>query len=72
MAIITNLLSTEEPGAYKWDNKAGKIMATLVSCACRAPKVALRRTKERVPKIFISSYPYLHYKFRSLTVTDKQ
>ena len=33
-----------------------EIRRTLVSCACRAPKVASRRTKQRVPKIFIFSY----------------
>ena len=36
--------------------RAGKIRHTLVSCACSAPKVASRRTKQHVPKIFISSY----------------
>ena len=37
-------------------------------CYC-APKVASRRTKQHVPKI--SSYQYLHYKFRSTIVSDK-
>ena len=44
----------------------------LVLCACCAPRVASKRTRYHVPKIFISSYLYLHYKFRSSTVTDKQ
>ena len=51
---------------------AGKVRCTLMSCACRAFKVASRGTKQRVPKIFISLYLYLHYKFRSAIVTDKQ
>ena len=45
------------------NNRAGKIRCTLVSCTCCALKV---------PKIFIFSYLYLHYKFRSSPVTDKQ
>ena len=56
----------------KINNQSGKIRCTLVSCTYRAPKVESRTTKLRVLKIFISSYLYLCYKFRSSTVTDKQ
>ena len=52
--------------------REGKIRCTLVSCAYRVPEVASRRTKYGFPKIFISSYLYLIYTFRSSTVTDKQ
>ena len=34
--------------------RAGKIWHTLVSCTYRVPEAASRRTKCRVPKIFIS------------------
>ena len=46
-------------GYHKLKNKetrVGKIRHTFVSYACHAPKLASRRTKQRVPKIFISSY----------------
>ena len=43
-----------------------------MSCAYLASEVVLRKTKYCVPKIFISSYIYLCYKFRSSTVTGKQ
>ena len=43
----------------------------LVSCPYGAPKIE-SRTKELVPKICMSSYLYLFYKFRSSAATDKQ
>ena len=46
-------------------DRAGKIRHTVVSCAYRVPEVVLRRTKYRVPKVFISSYLCLRCKFRS-------
>ena len=52
--------------------RAGKIRCTVVPCAYCVPEVVSRRMKYCVPKIFISSYLYLHCKFRSSTVTDKQ
>ena len=36
-------------------NRAGKIRYMLVLCACLSPKVSSRRTKECVPKLFMSS-----------------
>ena len=52
--------------------RAERIRCTLVLCGYLAPEVVSRRTKYSVPKIFISSYLYLCYKFRSSTITDKQ
>ena len=65
------LISFKKSGNY-CKVRAGKIRRTVVSCAYRVPEVVLRRTKYRVPKIFISSYLYLRCKFRSSAVTDKQ
>ena len=53
-------------------NRAEKNRCTLVPCTYHAPKIELRTTKQCVPKKFISSYLYLRYKFRSLTVTDQK
>ena len=51
--------------------RAEKIRDTLMLCNHHTPKVELRTTKQHVPKIYISSYLHLHYKFRSSIVTDK-
>ena len=66
--------SVESPSLYNlfWPVPPGKISCTLVLCTYHAPKGALRRTKCYVPKMFIFSYLYLCYKFRSSAVVDKQ
>ena len=58
----------------KWLGKlrVGKIRHTLGSWTYYAPKVESKTAKKCVPKIFMSSYPYFCYMFRSSTVYSIQ